>query len=261
MRRANDQIAIFYLVGLPLAAVAHGVLMLSFLAFRQPTQPLLNPDNVMQVAMVTLHRDANVLPEKVMVAPPVVTGDLGRRDDTPVVADQMVLETPDAEDKLGEDKVPENDEARKQRREDRIAVADVFDAPPGPETHVPTDPNSTVTSLADVYASGSGTNTADPELSQYVRDCKERIMQKWHVMPSVAAANPDLTVVIGVRIDDNGKIEQTKIVEGSGNRQYDSATFRAVRQMGSLPAPPSTKIMEYAEDGVFIRFRASDKVF
>jgi len=261
MRRANDQIAIFYLVGLPLAAVAHGVLLLLVLAVRGPNEPLLNPDDVMQVAMVTLHRDANVLPEKVMIAPPVVTGDLGPQDDVPVVPDQMVLETPEAEDKTGEDKPPEDDEARKDRREDLIAKADVFDAPPGPETHVPTDPDSTVTSLEDVYASGSGTNVADPELAMYIRDCKDRIMQKWHVMPSVAASNPDLTVVIGVRIDDNGKIKKTQIVDGSGNRQYDSATYRAVRQMGSLPPPPSDKIMGFAEDGVFIRFKASDKVF
>ncbi len=260
MRRANDQMAMFWVVGLPIASFAHGLLLLLVLSV-PGAPPLLAPDDVMQVAMVTLHRDANVLPEKVMVAPPVVTGDMGKLDEAPVVPDQMVLETPEAEDKEGEDKPPEDDEARKERREDRLAKADVFDAPPGPETHVPTDPESTVTSLEDVYASGSGTNVADPELAQYIRDCKARIMEKWHVMPSVAASNPDLAVVIGVRIDDTGKIGKIQIVDGSGNRQYDSATYRAVRQMGSLPRPPSEKVMGYAEDGVFIRFTASDKVF
>ncbi len=261
MRRRNDQIAIFWLVGLPLAVVAHAILMVMVLVTRGPIEPLLNPDDVMQVAMVTLHRDANVLPEKVTIAPPVVTGDMGVKDDVPVIPDEMVLETEDDEDKEGEEKAPEDDEARKERREDLLAKADQFDAPPGPETNVPTDPESTVTSLEDVWASGSGTNVADPELSQYIRDCKERIMQKWHVLPSVAASNPDLTVVIGLRIDDKGKITKVKLMEGSGNRQYDSATYRTVRQMGSLPTPPSDKIMGYAEDGVFIRFKASDKVF
>lgn len=261
MRRRKDQMALFWLVGLPLAVIAHAILMVVVLVTRGPVEPLLNPNDVMQVAMVTLHRDANVLPEKVMIAPPVVTGDMGIKEDVPVIPDEMVLETPEEDDKDGEEKPPEDDEARRERREDLLARADVFDAPPGQETHVPTDPESTVTSLEDVWASGSGTNVADPELAQYIRDCKEQIMRKWHVLPSVVTSNPDLTVVIGVRIDDKGKISKTKIMEGSGNRQYDSATFRTVRQMGSLPAPPSDKIMGFAEDGVFIRFKASDKIF
>lgn len=261
MRRGNDQIVIFWLVGLPLAGFAHAMMLVLLLVSRSPGDPLLAPENVMEVAMITLHRDANVLPEKVMVAPPVVTGDMGEVPDVPVIPDQMLLETPDANDKEGEDKLAEEDEARRDERQDLLARADTFEAPPGPETNPPTDPESAVTSLADVYLSGSGTNVADPELAMYIRQCKERIMDKWHVLPAVAASDPDLTVVIGVRIDDDGKITTSKIVVGSGNRQYDSATYRAVRQMGSLPAPPSEKIMDFAEDGIFIRFKASDKIF
>ncbi len=261
--RGNDQMALFWLVGLPAASLGHAVLLVLVLVSRSAAAPVIPPQNVMEVAMVTLHRDADVLPEKVMVAPPVVTGDMGVEEQPPISPDQMVLEQEDADDKEGEDKEPEDDEARRKRRDDLIAQLDraQLDAPPGPETHLPTDPESDVTDLREVYMHGSGTNVADPELAAYIRDCKDRIMRKWHVLPSVINENPDLEVVVGVRIDDDGRIKESKIMAGSGNRQYDSATLRAVRQMGSLPAPPSDKIMEYARDGIFIRFRASDKVF
>lgn len=254
-----EQMALFWLVGLPVAGVGHGVLLLMVLIARGPTQPIMSTDAVMEVAMVTLYRDANVLPDKVMVTPPQVTGDMGVVEQPPIAEDQMVLETEDAEDQEGEDKTPQDEEARKERREELIARAE--NVPVGPETNVPTDPESTVTDLRDVYLSGSGTNAADPELADYIRQCKERIMSKWHVIPSVANENPDLVVVIGVQIDRGGKILKSKIVDNSGNRQYDMATLTAVRQMRSLPAPPSDKIMGYAEGGIFIRFKASDKVF
>ncbi len=258
--KRHDQMIIFWAVGLPLAGFAHALLLILVLVSRGPSQAII-PENVMEVAMVTLHRDANVLPEKVMVAPPVVTGDMGVIEEPPI-PDQMILETPDAEEDEGEEKEPESEEERVERSE-QIAKLDTsdIDADTGPETHLPTDPDSNVTDLREVYMHGSGTNVADPELAAYIRDCKDRIMKKWHVLPAVANENPDLSVVIGVIIDNKGKIKKAKIVDPSGNRQYDSATYRAIKQMGSLPAPPSEKIMEFAKDGVFIRFKASDKVF
>ncbi len=256
--RGPDQIALFWFVGLPVATIGHGVLLLLVLLSRA-TQPMIPPDTVMEVAMVTLHREANVLPEKVMVKPPQVTGDMGKIEEFPVVEDQLVLEVEDEDAAEGEEKQPETDEERQERREDLIAKAN--DVPTGPEDNLPTDPESTVTDLRDVYLAGDGTNAADPELADYVRQCKERIMTKWNVMPSIANENPDLTVVIGVRIDDSGKILKSKIVDNSGNRQYDMNTLTAVRRMGSLPSPPSERILAYAEGGIFIRFKASDKVF
>jgi TonB family protein len=253
-----DQIALFWFVGLPVASFGHGVLLLLVLLGRS-AGPMIPPDTVMEVAMVTLHREANVLPEKVMVKPPQVTGDMGAVEEFPVVEDQLVLEVDEADEAEGEEKTPESDEERQERREDLIARAN--DVPVGPEDQLPTDPDSTVTDLRDVYLAGDGTNAADPELAAYIRDCKQRVMAKWNVMPSIANENPDLTVVIGIRIDDSGKILKAKIVDNSGNRQYDMNTLTAVRRMGSLPAPPSDKILGYAEGGVFIRFVASDKVF
>jgi len=252
---------IFWVIGLPLAGFGHVLLLILVLVSRGPSQAII-PENVMEVAMVTLHRDANVLPQKVMVAPPVVTGDMGVIEEPPI-PDQMILETPDAEDDEGKEKEPESEEEVKKRREDLIAIIDrsQVDAPTGPETNLPTDPDSNVTDLREVYMHGSGSNVADPELAAYIRDCKDRIMKNWHVLPSVVQENPEISVVIGVIIDEKGKIKKAKIVDPSGNRQYDSATYRTVKQMGSLPAPPSEKIMEYAQDGVFIRFKASDKVF
>jgi len=256
--RGSDQMALFWLVGLPVASVGHGALVLMVLLAHGPSQPLIAPEVVMEVAMVTLHRDANVLPEKVMVTPPMVTGDMGIKEDV-VAADQMILEQEDEDDPEGEDKETPEEKERREEREKLIELAK--QVPTGPETQLPTDPESTVTDLKEVYLSGSGANVADPELAEYIRQCKERIMSKWHVMPALANENPDLEVVIGVRIDRDGKILKQKIVDPSGNRQYDFATLSAVRQMGSLPRPTSDKIMGYAEDGVFIRFRASDKVF
>ena len=256
--RGPEQMVLFWLVGLPVATVGHGLLVLATLLARGPAPPVV-PDMVMEVAMVTLHRDADVLPRKVMVRPPTVTGDMGVELEPPVADDQMILEQENEPDKEGEDKEPEDDEARQKRREELIAAAD--QVPTGPETNLPTDPESTVTDLKDVYLNGSGTNVADPELADYIRQCKERIMKKWNVLPSIANENPDLAVVVGVRIDREGKIKASKIVDPSGNRQYDLATLTAVKRMGSLPRPPSDKVMSYAEDGIFVRFKASDKVF
>ncbi len=252
---------VFWVVGLPVAAVLHGVLLVLVLVTKGGADHVIPPTEVMEVAMITLHRDADVLPEKVMVAPPRVTGDMGVDLQPEIDPDQMVLDDPDAEDKEGEDKEPEDEEARQERRDDLIAKLDEFEAPKGPETNLPTDPNSDVVDPRELYLSGDGTNPADPELGAYIRDCKEEIMRHWHVLPSVANEDPDLTVVIWVQIDDGGKIKRTQIVDNSGNRQYDSATYRAVKKMGRLPPPPTEKIRGYAEGGVFIRFKASDKVF
>jgi len=256
--KGPDQMALFWLVGLPVASVGHGALVLMVLLAHGPAQPLVPPDMVMEVAMVTLHRDADVLPEKVMVKPPMVTGDMGVKEE-PIADDQMILEQEDEDDAEGEDKETPEEKERREKREELIASA--AQVPTGPETNLPTDPESTVTDLKDVYLTGSGTNVADPELADYIRKCKDRIMRKWHVMPAIANENPNLEVVVGLRIDREGKILKSKIVDPSGNRQYDFATLSAVRQMGSLPRPPSDKVMGYAEDGVFIRFKASDKVF
>jgi len=259
--RRPDQMLWFYVVGLPVTAVLHGVLLLMLLVTKGGADhPVLQPE-VMQVAMITLHREADVLPEKVMVAPPVVTGDMGVELQPEIHPDQMVLEDPDAEYKEGEEKTPESEEARQERREDLIAKIDEFEAPKGPETNVPTDPDSDVIDPKELWLSGTGSNPADPELAMYIRDCKNEIMRHWHVLPSVAEEDPNRTVVIWVQINEKGKIKRSQIVQNSGNRQYDSATYRAVKKMGSLPPPPSEKILGFTEGGVFISFKASDKVF
>ena len=259
--RRPDQIVWFWVVGLPIAGLLHGFLLVLMLVTKGGADHPIMPTEVMEVAMITLHRDADVLPEKMMIAPPTVTGDMGVELQPEIHPDQMVLDDPDAEDKEGEDKTPETEEARQDRRKDLIARADEFDAPKGPETNLPTDPDSDIMDPKELYLTGSGTNPADPELAMYVRDCKLEIMKHWHVLPSVAEDNPDLTVVIWVQINKSGKIKRTQIVDNSGNRAYDSATYRAVKKMGRLPAPPTEKILGYTEGGLFIRFKASDKVF
>jgi len=51
-------------------------------------------------------------------------------------------------------------------------------------------------------------------------------------------ANPDLTVRIGFRINDDGEIAEVRVLGKSGDSSYDDSVLRAIRLSSPLPAPP-----------------------
>ncbi|MGH7818656.1 MAG: energy transducer TonB, partial [Candidatus Binatia bacterium] len=51
-------------------------------------------------------------------------------------------------------------------------------------------------------------------------------------------ANPNLTVRVGFRIQENGDITDIRVVQRSGDGSYDESVLRAIRISSPLPAPP-----------------------
>ena len=51
-------------------------------------------------------------------------------------------------------------------------------------------------------------------------------------------ANPNLTVRIGFRIEEDGEIRNLRILERSGDGSYDESVIRAIRAASPLPPPP-----------------------
>ncbi len=60
----------------------------------------------------------------------------------------------------------------------------------------------------------------------------------------VSVSRQNLSCIVRVRVDMQGKVQQAVVSQSSGNRQFDASTVNAIirtSQRGDFPAPPSAK--------------------
>ena len=64
---------------------------------------------------------------------------------------------------------------------------------------------------------------------------KSMIYNAW-LPPSSAASN--LRAIVAMTIDKQGRVEQLRVVQSSGNSMFDQSLMRAIRQVSPLPPLP-----------------------
>lgn len=94
---------------------------------------------------------------------------------------------------------------------------------------------------------GTGTG-ADPLLYYYAR-IKEKVSAFW--LPS-QRPDQDIQVLIGIRLLPGGQVREITIEASSGDRGFDEAAVRALRQ--ALPLPPFPPLVKDESLNLILRF-------
>ncbi len=80
-----------------------------------------------------------------------------------------------------------------------------------------------------------------------------QIRSSW-VIPEGVTARVSLVTVVGIRIAEDGEIEQFWIEERSGNEYYDQSALRAIRKANPLPPLPKDLRGEPLDVGINFRY-------
>lgn len=222
------------------ASVVGHVLVATFVAlvmllasFR--SDPILDPNDVMEVSMVVLKKSEK-MPERATRAP-VPKGEV-LPDPTPVkrppVESDLSFKTEDAPEAEGTPDRSQDREAllRKLKREQLLANAAADD---GAVDRDATDPDST--SDEEINTGGAGA-AADPELARWVVKVREIFAKDFRPLPTIVSANPNIRCIMLVKIDGSGNVTARQMHEPSGNASYDGAATRAADAVSKVPPPP-----------------------
>lgn len=102
------------------------------------------------------------------------------------------------------------------------------------------------------------TGPIDPELGRYIEQCRTQIVGNWNPIPTLLEENPDLQVILEVKIDASGTLSAPVIRTSSGNDSFDRSAMIALRKTKRLPIPPA-KYQKSAAGGIIITIAAQDK--
>ncbi|MEC7985546.1 MAG: energy transducer TonB, partial [Myxococcota bacterium] len=108
----------------------------------------------------------------------------------------------------------------------------------------------------DVPSSSLG--PVDAVLGAYIEKCRQSILQNWSVLPTIVQKNPDLSVLLEVRVSASGSISKIKVYKSSGNASFDRSAVMALNKTAKLPSPPN-KYQKSAAGGILIQLDAKDK--
>lgn len=115
-------------------------------------------------------------------------------------------------------------------------------------------PSRQKTRTVPEYTSEAVIDTPSPALAIYIEICRHHIVQHWRP-PATSGEGDTRPVVVGIRIDREGRILESQVVETSGNEPFDSSALAAVQAVDTLPPPPDEEVWELARQGIFVKFR------
>jgi TonB family protein len=221
---------------------------------------LFNPADVMEVSMAVLPKSAGRQADRASRAPRPAEGDVSAAAPPQQPTDQMTFQDPDKERTQGErpkDRTKERDDLLKSLRRDQLARS-MADAPLGDADRMATDPDSTL-SMEEAFGLGGGIGPQDPEAVRYLLELRQLLLPNWNPLPRVIEENPAAFTVIDVWLEEDGRIADSRIAQGSGNDSFDRACTLALARVSRLPVPPDRFRYE-TSSGIQIRvtFRASD---
>ena len=111
---------------------------------------------------------------------------------------------------------------------------------------------------SDDSSSNGSSGPIDAILGKYIEQCRQEILSNWNPLPTLIEENPDLQVVLEVKIDANGTLSKPVVRQSSGNSSFDRSAIIALRKTKKLPIPP-TKYQSSAAGGIIITIAAQDK--
>lgn len=196
------------------------------------SEPLFKPDEVMVVEMAGPPKNVTRLPQKAERAPDPVAGTKGAVEPTPQKQSDMAFETPDAKTKGEQTNNTERERLLADMR--RRAMLDNLDAPVGQVDRAASSPDG-----AGVGGEASA-GVHDPEMAKWVMAARQRVGANWHPLLAICQKEPNLTVVVKVEVEPDGRRSGDPFVgTSSGNTSFDQAALRAVEMTASLPPVPA----------------------
>ena len=158
------------------------------------------------------------------------------------------VRTPKKGSDKGEEK-KKKDEDKKKRAEERAKRLAAL----GKKNREETSKDGTESS-----SSNGSSGPIDAILGKYREQCRQKILSNWNPLPTLIEQNPDLQVIIEVKIDTNGMLSKPVVRKSSGNSSFDRSALFALRKTKKLPIPP-TKYQSSAAGGIIITIAAQDK--
>jgi len=101
------------------------------------------------------------------------------------------------------------------------------------------------------YTGGSGTNSGDL-FDTYAMKISEAVRGKWK-LPGYLLGK-DLSCRVQVYISSRGKLLKFKILESSGNKDYDQRAIAALKRVGSYPIPQKEIAARVAAGDIALAF-------
>ncbi len=195
---------------------------------------LIDMDNVMEVAMVSLPRSEEI--HRVTIAPP---------EPVPVEVPQEILEpTTEPPEPVSEEVVDEpvevvppepqeseedrERERERERTERRAELLSRFNAPEAAETQTQTSPDG-IDNATGTSAGAAG----DPIIAAWAETVKRDVLANF----STLQTDP-LTAILQLEINREGRIVSSRVATSSGNNSFDAAARNAVRRTSQLTPPP-----------------------
>jgi len=108
---------------------------------------------------------------------------------------------------------------------------------------------------------GTPEGTADTasEGDPYATEVWRRIHDGWRVPQTVPSRDlPRLRALVFLRLADDGRIIEHRVVEPSGNRFFDASTIEAVLRVDRLPPPPAARAKAILESGILLEFSGTE---
>ena len=157
------------------------------------------------------------------------------------------VNTPKKGSNKGEEKKKEDDKKKRAKeRAKRLAAL-------GEKSREETSKDGTADS-----SSNGAIGPIDAILGKYIEQCRQEILSNWNPLPTLIEQNPDLQVIIEVKIEANGTLSKPVVHKSSGNSSFDRSAIIALRKTKKLPIPP-TKYQSSAAGGIIITIAAQDK--
>lgn len=241
--RHSDPLGVWIVVALFAHVAAASVfVLLGIWAEDVRPKPLIDPDEVMQVAMVSLPK-AERLPDKASRAPrPPPAPEPAKPQPAPEVKpppkqSNMVHKT--------EEPDPKPKPAPKEPVVDNMAnLLAELDKGPTPDELLDAELGtmdrsaSSLTGTGDRPASHATVGKGSPEYNAYVRKLTQLFLAEFR--PLGTLRDTGLKTTVFVTVSGDGSITARRVSRSSGNPSWDRAAEAAVDAVGRIPLPPES---------------------
>lgn len=227
---------------LPLSVGLHVALfglMVSASKCEGGSDSLLSPDDIMEVAMVSLPKSEKL--HRVTRAPDPPSGTTNRVEapPPPPVQSDMAIKVEEAPEERGKpdpEPQPDRSEERRELMEQmerdarrKALMESLQNAPVGARDRPPADPNG----IEGATGSSQGA-MGDPVIAAWAETVRAAVRGNFSALQTEA-----LSAVFTLVINRAGEIVQHQMTQSSGNSSFDAAARTAIRNTGRLPAPPA----------------------